>query len=119
MINISHHGAVSGVTGSCHELSINPPDRSHPSAGILIDCGLFQGADAAGRLARGQISKSVPPLAHQSVAASASIAALAIDFPLDHIRALVVTHVHTRSGYFKIRQQRRRGNTGSGWLGGT
>jgi len=26
MINISHHGAVSGVTGSCHELSITPPD---------------------------------------------------------------------------------------------
>jgi metallo-beta-lactamase family protein len=94
MINISHHGAVSGVTGSCHELSITPPDRSHPSAGILIDCGLFQGADAADRLARGQISKSVPALVHQSVAASASIVALAIDFPLDHIRALVVTHVH-------------------------
>jgi len=43
---------------------------------------------------RGQISKSVPALAHQSVPASASIAALAIDFPIDHIRALVVTHVH-------------------------
>jgi len=94
MINISHHGAVSGVTGSCHELSITPPGRLHPSAGILIDCGLFQGADAAGRLARGQISKSAPPLAHQSVPASAGIAALAIDFPIDYIRALVVTHVH-------------------------
>lgn len=34
------------------------------------------------------------PDTHQSVPASASIAALAIDFPLDHIRALVVTHVH-------------------------
>jgi len=34
MINISHHGAVSGVTGSCHELSITPSDRSNPSAGI-------------------------------------------------------------------------------------
>ena len=55
MINISHHGAVSGVTGSCHELSIIPSDRSNPSACILIDCGLFQGADAAGRLVRGQI----------------------------------------------------------------
>ena len=42
----------------------------------------------------GQIYKSVPALAHQSVPASASIAALAIDFPIDHIRALVVTHVH-------------------------
>ena len=94
MINISHHGAVSGVTGSCHELSITSPGRLHPSAGILIDCGLFQGADAADRLARGQISKSVPALAHPSASASASIAALAIDFPIDHIRALVVTHVH-------------------------
>jgi metallo-beta-lactamase family protein len=94
MINISHHGAVSGVTGSCHELSITPSNRSNPSAGILIDCGLFQGADAAGRFAQGQISKSVPPLTHQSVPASTSIAALAIDFPIDHIRALVVTHVH-------------------------
>jgi hypothetical protein len=35
MINIFHHGAVSGVTGSCHELSITPSDRSNPSAGIL------------------------------------------------------------------------------------
>jgi metallo-beta-lactamase family protein len=73
MINISHHGAVSGVTGSCHELSITPFDRSNPSAGILIDCGLFQGTDAAGK---------------------SSVADLSIDFPLDHIRALVVTHVH-------------------------
>jgi len=60
MINITHHGATTGVTGSCHELSITSPGRLHPSAGILIDCGLFQGADAASRLARGQISKSVP-----------------------------------------------------------
>jgi metallo-beta-lactamase family protein len=73
MINISHHGAVSGVTGSCHELNITPPGSSHPAAGILIDCGLFQGADAAGK---------------------SSVADLSIDFPLDHIRALVVTHVH-------------------------
>jgi metallo-beta-lactamase family protein len=73
MINISHHGAVSGVTGSCHELSITPPGSSHPAAGILIDCGLFQGADAAGK---------------------SSVADLSIDFPLDHICALVVTHVH-------------------------
>jgi hypothetical protein len=35
MIDISHHGALSGVTGSCHELSITPFDRSNPSAGIL------------------------------------------------------------------------------------
>jgi metallo-beta-lactamase family protein len=86
MINILHHGATSGVTGSCHELTLTPdmkkgsdPAGSDPnlttpdSAGILIDCGLFQGQDEG----RG-----------------ASASDLSIDFPIDHIRALVVTHVH-------------------------
>ena len=86
MISISHHGATSGVTGSCHELTLTPgikkgsdPTGSDPnfkprgSAGILIDCGLFQGQDEG----RG-----------------ASASDLSIDFPIDHIRALVVTHVH-------------------------
>lgn len=58
---ILHHGAVRGVTGSCHELRVG-------DAGILIDCGLFQGDEARGDPAT--------------------------DFPIDHIRALVVTHVH-------------------------
>ncbi|MCQ8879486.1 MBL fold metallo-hydrolase [Pseudoalteromonas shioyasakiensis] len=39
-MHIKHHGAVNGVTGSCHEL-ITSTDTS-----ILIDCGLFQGEDA-------------------------------------------------------------------------
>ncbi|MBQ4858431.1 MBL fold metallo-hydrolase [Pseudoalteromonas sp. MMG007] len=39
-MHILHHGAVNGVTGSCHELAVN----KHTS--ILIDCGLFQGEDA-------------------------------------------------------------------------
>jgi len=135
MIDVFHHGATSGVTGSCHELTLTPgmkkgsdpvgsdpnftgtdpepmgagltltagmkkgsdpmgsdpnftganaagisgPTGSDPSftgsgsAGILIDCGLFQGEDEG----RG-----------------ASASDLAIDFPIDHIRALVVTHVH-------------------------
>lgn len=64
---IKHHGAVNGVTGSCHELSLH-------HSGILIDCGLFQGAEVSGT---GATSES-----------------LEIDFPIDHIRALVVTHVH-------------------------
>lgn len=58
---ILHHGAVQGVTGSCHELHIN-------GAGILIDCGLFQGKEQRDDLA--------------------------IDFAIDHIKALVLTHVH-------------------------
>lgn len=70
MINITHHGAVNGVTGSCHELTLGSPDSA---AGILIDCGLFQGDEARGR---------------------DNIDALAIEFPIDHIRALIVTHVH-------------------------
>ena len=81
MIDILHHGATSGVTGSCHELTLTPRIKkgSDPkftgsnSAGILIDCGLFQGQDE-GR--------------------SASASDLSIDFPIEHIRALVVTHVH-------------------------
>jgi metallo-beta-lactamase family protein len=65
---IKHHGAVDGVTGSCHELCVDE------RASILIDCGLFQGKEAG------------PD--------GAGPEALAIDFPLDHVRALVVTHVH-------------------------
>lgn len=70
MISISHHGATSGVTGSCHELTL---DQGAQKSGILIDCGLFQGQDEG----RG-----------------ASASDLSIDIPIEHIRALVVTHVH-------------------------
>ena len=66
-----HHGALHGVTGSCHELRLSPED------GLLVDCGLFQGDDApegqVGR--RGNVQRR-------------------IDFPVEHIKALVVTHVH-------------------------
>ncbi|WP_116472425.1 MBL fold metallo-hydrolase [Zobellella maritima] len=60
-IEVLHHGAVKGVTGSCHELRLD-------GAGILIDCGLFQGTERRDDLT--------------------------IDFEIGHIRALVVTHVH-------------------------
>ncbi|MDT9702284.1 hypothetical protein, partial [Streptomyces sp. P17] len=36
-----HRGGASGVTGSCHQL-VYAGGRS-----LLIDCGLFQGEDAA------------------------------------------------------------------------
>lgn len=65
---IHHHGATTGVTGSCHEL------RMDERNGVLIDCGLFQGAETSG--------KGVGP-GH-----------LEIDFPVGHIRALLVTHCH-------------------------
>lgn len=67
--SIVHHGAVTGVTGSCHQLQM---DDEHA---LLIDCGLFQGAETSpeGRAGAGK---------------------LAIDFSLDSIKALVATHVH-------------------------
>ncbi len=66
---IKHHGAVNGVTGSCHELCVDNKNS------ILIDCGLFQGAET-------------------SAGGSAQEQQLAIDFPVQNVRALVVTHVH-------------------------
>ena len=61
---ITHHGATQGVTGSCHRLHLDA-QRS-----VLIDCGLFQGRDADNPLPR------------------------VIEFPVDDVQALVVTHVH-------------------------
>ncbi|MCB1674880.1 MAG: MBL fold metallo-hydrolase [Halioglobus sp.] len=65
---ILHHGAVRGVTGSCHEL------RLVSGAGLLVDCGLFQGAETSG--------------------GGAGADHLAIDFDISSIQALVVSHVH-------------------------
>lgn len=61
-----HHGAVDGVTGSCHEYQLAP------DYAVLIDCGLFQGDEQG----------------------SGNKEALAVNFPIAHIRALIVTHVH-------------------------
>ncbi|WP_318443384.1 MBL fold metallo-hydrolase [Photobacterium leiognathi] len=61
-MDIIHHGAKTGVTGSCHELMIG-------KSSLLIDCGLFQGAEAK----------------HQQ---------LNIEFDIKHIEALLVTHSH-------------------------
>ena len=65
---IQHHGAVSGVTGSCHQLWLTDSDS------LLIDCGLFQGAETS--------------------SAGAGQDRLAVEFALQSVRALVVTHVH-------------------------
>lgn len=64
---IRHHGAVQGTTGSCHRLQVDTDNA------ILVDCGLFQGAETSG----GNESHR-----HQ------------IEFPINDVRALVVTHVH-------------------------
>lgn len=66
---IEHHGGQDGVTGSCHQLVMNA------STSLLIDCGLFQGDDAS--IPSGEGGSRLP-----------------IDFALDTIKALVVTHVH-------------------------
>jgi len=65
---IKHHGAVNGVTGSCHELICDD------NSSVLIDCGLFQGAETSGK--------------------GANFEQLEIEFPIDNIKALIVTHVH-------------------------
>ncbi|MFC7159454.1 MBL fold metallo-hydrolase [Pseudidiomarina halophila] len=65
---VKHHGAFAGVTGSCHELFLGE------SCSVLIDCGLFQGAETSG----GGAGPSSPE----------------IEFPLDAVQALVITHTH-------------------------
>ncbi|MGF1722568.1 MBL fold metallo-hydrolase [Vibrio kyushuensis] len=59
-MEIIHHGGKDTITGSCHEL------RSDDQA-ILVDCGLFQGADKR---------------------------PLDIEFETDHLDALLLTHCH-------------------------
>lgn len=65
---IQHHGAVSGVTGSCHQLWLTEQDS------FLVDCGLFQGAETSG--------------------SGAGADGLGIEFDLTSVRALIATHVH-------------------------
>lgn len=67
-LRFTHHGAVTGVTGSCHQLTL--PDGQ----AVLVDCGLFQGAETS------------PDRAGAD--------RLEVRFPLQAVRALVVTHVH-------------------------
>ncbi|ROV58495.1 MBL fold metallo-hydrolase [Vibrio ponticus] len=59
-MELVHHGGKHTVTGSCHELSSD-------GQSILVDCGLFQGADER---------------------------PLEIDFAIEHISALLLTHAH-------------------------
>lgn len=75
---IHHHGAVKGVTGSCHELSYT---LNHDRTGVLIDCGLFQGAETQ--------EHALPVESDTS-----SVLDDTIPFDIGHIRALIVTHVH-------------------------
>ncbi len=60
-----HHGAETGVTGSCHRYI------AHENAHYLVDCGLFQGEET-------ELGKSP----------------CGIDFDITQVKALIVTHVH-------------------------
>jgi len=66
-MHVTHHGAAVGTTGSCHRLQLDEANA------VLVDCGLFQGAETSGK---------------------DEASAQAIDFPIDDVRALIVTHVH-------------------------
>ncbi|MBK1650557.1 MBL fold metallo-hydrolase RNA specificity domain-containing protein [Rhabdochromatium marinum] len=67
-MQIYHHGAVDGVTGSCHELTLDD------GGSLLIDCGLFQGAEAG--------------------SGGSGAEHLEINFDIAPIRALILTHIH-------------------------
>ena len=66
---IIHHGAGTGVTGSCHQIFVDEQNS------FLIDCGLFQGAETTD-VERGAKQR------------------LDIDFDISTVKALIVTHVH-------------------------
>ncbi len=64
--SVTHHGGKHTVTGSCHELTL-------PNGSLLIDCGLLQGQD----LSFGGRKTS-----------------LDIEFPINDVQALILTHAH-------------------------
>jgi len=73
-MEVIHHGAAQGVTGSCHELKL-PSGRS-----VLVDIGLFQGAETSSDTT--------------GSAAERETAQQSLDFPIDHIDAIILTHCH-------------------------
>jgi metallo-beta-lactamase family protein len=68
-VQILHHGAAEGVTGSCHQLIL---DTEHS---LLVDCGLFQGGERSADEHNGEGSPEVR-------------------FDVSSVKALVATHVH-------------------------
>ena len=66
-MEIEHHGGARGITGNCHRLRVSPGQS------YLVDCGLFQGRDHG---------------------PGDTVARHTIEFPVDDIQALVVTHIH-------------------------
>lgn len=88
---IQHHGAVTGVTGSCHRYLAS--EDCH----LLIDCGLFQGRDARLKLDRIQYDSAKAGLMQADSEPTDPMQidpVQAIEFDLQSVRALIVTHVH-------------------------
>ena len=80
--NIIHHGAVNGVTGSCHQLIIDNNNS------LLIDCGLFQGAEStSGQNGDSHITDFVENHDERE-------AQLTVTFDISTVQALLVTHCH-------------------------
>jgi len=82
--SIYHHGGKSTVTGSRHKIRFHlgsqPGNNQHiTDPAILVDCGLLQGDDAE------RPAGSAGP---------STFAEPKITFPISHIRALIITHVH-------------------------
>ena len=84
-MEILHHGAAKGVTGSCHRLQL---DADHA---YLIDCGLFQGDEA--RPDPEPWPEGVAP-PRPTIAGPSDFERHQIEFDIDDVRALIVTHVH-------------------------
>jgi metallo-beta-lactamase family protein len=83
LYKIQHHGAVNGVTGSCHQLSLDGSIfSSKKTRSVLIDCGLFQGDESFDR--ESDSGNSSADVGEQKQ----------IDFPIDDVQALLVTHCH-------------------------
>ena len=76
-MKIQHHGAVNGVTGSCHQLHIDEQNS------VLIDCGLFQGKEQGREESKEQAREQ-----------GTEDELLSINFDTKTVRALIVTHCH-------------------------
>ena len=72
-MKIQHHGAVYGVTSSCHQLYIDEKNS------VITDCGLFQGKEEGKEQERKQ---------------STGEDLLSINFDIGTVRTLIVTHCH-------------------------
>ena len=90
-MQVIHHGGKHTVTGSCHELRLG-------KSGILIDCGLFQGKELQGKELQSKESQGKKELQGKALQGADSgktgNKSQAVDFPVSHLKALVVTHAH-------------------------